>query len=390
MAKTSIHIKPANLGAGGHGSTNAERHAFRLDWYMKAISEHPKAEGHFELVADSSHNEEERNKHYYPGGLSALYERDKREAAAHSRTGKAPSTKKRTRVNAKTGRAYEVESWTPIREGVAVIKPETKIKDFKPFIDWLWSKGIGVIAITIHRDEGHIDSKTGEIKINNHAHLLLDYMNHATGKTIKLSKAEIKEMQTRLAASLGMERGDSKDITKRSHIEANEFRARKLAEEIGQLEREKEEARQERDDMRQAAREGLAAKAASMFGAGELAKARKRAEEAETEARKEKERADKEEAEKRAYFKEASKWKGEAAKLSEALQKSKYEATQAREKGLAKGLRLMAEAIEPERAAIALIMIQEEGTSVPLKLWNEYRCQEIKGLMKNGNFPKIG
>ena len=127
-----------------------------------------------------------------------------------------------------------------------------------------------------------------------------------------------------------------------------------------------------------------------MFGAGELAKARKRAEEAETEARKEKERADKEEAEKRAYFKEASKWKGEAAKLSEALQKSKHEATQAREKGLANGLRLMAEAIEPERAAIALIMIQEEGTSVPLKLWNEYRCQEIKALMKNGNYPKIG
>jgi hypothetical protein len=222
MAKTSIHIVPANLGKCGKGS-NAEGHAYREKHYMDIVQKFPDAAGSFKLIAPQNKVQVWKNP-AYSEGLLELLERDKREAAAHSKTGKAPVMKDRVRVNPKTGRAKTITSWSPIREGVAVTNPNTTLQDFAPLVQWFDEHGIGVISIALHSDEGHRDLETGEVKINWHGHLLLDYMNHATGKTVKLTKAEVSEMQTVLANSLGMERGTSNEETKRPWLESAVYR----------------------------------------------------------------------------------------------------------------------------------------------------------------------
>lgn len=293
MAKTSIHIRPANLGKGGAGSTNAEGHAYRESWYLAAIAKHPEAAGHFELIErDPEHRNAVRiNFKRYPGGLSELLERDKREAAAHSKSGKAPSMKERTRTNPKTGRTYTVAGWSPIREAVVVCKEETTLDDFGPVFQFFRRYGIEPIGIAIHRDEGHTDPTTGEVRINYHAHILLDYMNHETGKTVKLPDAAMSEMQDVCAQGLGMERGESKEKTSRRHLDANAYRAQAQAAELARLQAESEAARLEAEraraeaaSIRRQAVQGIGAKVADLLGVGDLAKARKRAEEADARA----------------------------------------------------------------------------------------------------------
>ncbi len=233
MMKTSIHIKPANLGPGGCGSTTAEGHAYREQWYMDALEKSP----HYDLISNSDNNEVIVNEKAYPDGLAGLLQRDIAEAKAHNKHGRAPSTKPRTRLSKKQGTERNVPGWAPIREGVVVIKPDTVANDFHPFFLWLKKKGIGVISLAIHRDEGHVDALTGEVVINHHAHVFLDFMDHNKGKTIKLDKAELREMQTQLAQSLGMERGDSREETLRPHLPPQAYRAKAMAEEIQKLER---------------------------------------------------------------------------------------------------------------------------------------------------------
>lgn len=336
MAKTSIHIKPANLGRGGLGSTNAEGHAYRESWYLKAIAKYPAAGSHFELIERDPDNRNQVSVNFkkYPNGLTGLLERDKAEAAAHSKSGKAPSMKERTRVNPKTGRTYTVAGWSPIREAVVVCKPETDVIDFVPLIQWFQAHGIGVVGLAIHRDEGHTDPRTGEVVINNHAHLFLDYMNHATGKTIKLPDEAMSEMQDVCAKALGMERGESKEKTSRRHLDANAYRAQAQAAELARLQAESEaaiiEAEKARDEaaaIRRQAAQGLGAKAAALFGAGDLAKARKRAEEAE--ARAEAERKAKEAAISAANA-ERDKARAEARKAVESAKKAQSAANSAK------------------------------------------------------------
>ena len=290
MAKTSIHIRPSNLGKGGAGSTNAEGHAYRESWYLAAIAQHPEAAGHFELIGGAETNSYWKSKNY-PGGAVALLERDKREAAAHSKSGKAPSMKERTRTDPKTGRTYTVAGWSPIREAVVVCKEETTVFDFLPVFQFFRRYGIEPIGLAIHRDEGHTDPTTGEVQINYHAHILLDYMDHATGKTVKLPDAAMSEMQDVCAQALGMERGESKEKTSRRHLDANAYRAQAQAAELARLQAESEAARLEAEraraeaaSIRRQAVQGIGAKVADIFGAGDLAKARKRAEEADARA----------------------------------------------------------------------------------------------------------
>lgn len=388
MAKTSIHIKPANLGKGGLGSTNAEGHAYRESWYLKAIAKYPAAGNHFELIERDPDNRNQVSINFkkYPNGLSGLLERDKAEAAAHSKTGKAPTMKERTRTNPKTGRTYTVAGWSPIREAVVVCKPETEIMDFRPLIQWFQAHGIGVVGLAIHRDEGHTDPRTGEVVINNHAHLFLDYIDHATGKTIKLPDAAMSEMQDVCAKALGMERGESKEKTSRRHLSANEYRAQAQAEELTRLQAESEaaiiEAEKARDEaaaIRRQAAQGLGAKAAALFGAGDLAKARKRAEEAEAEAKKAKERAT--EAEKLAG--QAYQRARQAGQAKEAAEKraadAEAKAAQARKEGREKGISEAASVLNPADARGMLERMRKNGHDVPLRLWTQYDCGRGQG-----------
>ena len=77
----------------------------------------------------------------------------------------------------------------------------------------------------IHRDEGHCATPgdTATWKPNLHAHIVWDWMNHDTGKSYKLDEKAMSEMQTFLAECLGMERGISKSVTGKEHLERTDF-----------------------------------------------------------------------------------------------------------------------------------------------------------------------
>jgi len=68
--------------------------------------------------------------------------------------------------------------------------------------------GTKVLQVSIHRDEGHIDKKTGEKHINYHAHIVfsgIDENGYSVGK--KLNRTYLRNLQTEVANILQMERG---------------------------------------------------------------------------------------------------------------------------------------------------------------------------------------
>lgn len=117
---------------------------------------------------------------------------------------------------ASTGQAMQKKA-TPIREGVVVISPTTTMDDLRRLGDaYREAFGIRAFQYHIHRDEGQSIEKR-----NLHAHIVFDWTDEATGKSIKLNKQRMCEMQTITAEVLGMERGHSSDI---KHLNAVQFK----------------------------------------------------------------------------------------------------------------------------------------------------------------------
>lgn len=87
-----------------------------------------------------------------------------------------------------------------------------------------------------------------EWKSNSHAHILLDWMDHATGKSWKLDKKAMSDLQTLAAETLNMERGKSKEETGREHLERNDFILAKQKEETAQVLADKKKAEIEKHE----------------------------------------------------------------------------------------------------------------------------------------------
>ena len=68
-----------------------------------------------------------------------------------------------------------------------------------------------------------------------HAHIVFDWMNHDTGKSRKLNDEDMTEMQSLASDILMMERGQSKAVTAREHLERNDFIIEKQKEEMKRL-----------------------------------------------------------------------------------------------------------------------------------------------------------
>lgn len=125
----------------------------------------------------------------------------------------------KAKYKAYTGQNMQSKA-TPIREGVVVIEEGTTMDQLKNFCKDCYEKfGIRPIQIYIHRDEGHYDG--AKWKPNNHAHIVFDWTDEHTGKSIKLNKDCMSYMQTLLANSLAMERGISSD---RNHLGALQWK----------------------------------------------------------------------------------------------------------------------------------------------------------------------
>ena len=287
--KSSIHIKPCKVtSSGAHNRRTAE--------YMRNIGK-----SQIYIVPElTSNNEQWINPDFGSPDLQAHYENIKR--MVKEKTGRAMQEKERERKG-KNGKIIKVAGCSPIREGVLLIRPETTLADVCKFGEECQKRwGITPLQIFLHKDEGHWLSgqpesgdresfQVGEkwFKPNYHAHIIFDWMNHDTGKSRKLNDEDMTEMQSLASDILLMERGQSKAVTGKEHLERNDFIIEKQKAELQRMDaakRHKEEqidlAEQElrqvkseirTDKLKNAATDAATAIASgvgSLFGSGKL------------------------------------------------------------------------------------------------------------------------
>ena len=218
--KTSVNIKPCNI-------VSSEAHNRRTAEYLANIR---------------------KEKFYIRTDLMARNETDRYNqiaAMVKEKTGRAMQTKDRERVNKKTGKVTIVRGSTPLKEGVVVIKEDTTMEQLQKFCKVCNERwGVTALQVFIHRDEGHygIPGDNATWKPNLHAHIVWDWMNHETGKSCKLDEKAMSEMQTVLAECLEMERGISKEVTGKEHLERTDFILAKQKQEAERAKAEKEAA----------------------------------------------------------------------------------------------------------------------------------------------------
>jgi hypothetical protein len=141
------------------------------------------------------------------------------------KTGRAMQEKK-VMVTGKNGKQKERNGSSPIRESVVNIKPDTTMNDLLKYTKKVQERwGIRAIQIHIHKDEGHYENPNDPTtwKPNLHAHIIWDWMSHETGKSYKLGKKDMEELQDMAAETLEMERGQRKAETGREHLEHNDY-----------------------------------------------------------------------------------------------------------------------------------------------------------------------
>ena len=235
--KTSINIKPCNTGS-------SEEHNRRRAEYLARINK-DRLYIRTDLMAS--------NEAWVAPelGNSSLADRYNQIAAmVKEKTGRAMQTKDRERVNKKTGKVSIVRGSTPLKEGVVVIKEDTTMEQLQHFCEVCKERwGITALQIFIHRDEGHYGNPedVATWKPNLHAHIVWDWMNHDTGKSHKLQDTDMSEMQSVLAECLDMERGTSKEVTGKEHLERADFIIAKQKQEAELVKAEKEAAEADRD-----------------------------------------------------------------------------------------------------------------------------------------------
>ena len=230
--KTSVNIKPCNIGS-------SEAHNRRTAEYLANIRKEK-----FYIRTDlMAGNEAWVSPDFGEATLTDRY--NQIATMVKEKTGRAMQTKDRERVNKKTGKVTIVRGSTPLKEGVVVIKDDTTMEQLRHFCEVCkQSWGITALQVFIHRDEGHygIPGDNATWKPNFHAHIVWDWMNHDTGKSCKLDEKAISEMQTILAEYLDMERGISKEVTEKEHLERTDFILAKQKQEAEQAEAKKRAA----------------------------------------------------------------------------------------------------------------------------------------------------
>ena len=287
--KSSIHIKPCRVtSSGAHNRRTAE--------YMRNIGK-----SQIYIVPElTSNNKQWINPGFGSPDLQAHYENIKR--MVKEKTGRAMQEKERERKG-KNGKIIKVAGCSPIREGVLLIRPDTTLADVRKFGEECQRRwGITPLQIFLHKDEGHWLSgqpETGDresfqvgekwFKPNYHAHIVFDWMNHDTGKSRKLNDEDMTEMQSLASDILLMERGQSKAVTGKEHLERNDFiiekqkaelqrmdaAKRHKEEQIGLAEQELKQVKSEirTDKLKKTATNAataIASGVASLFGSGKL------------------------------------------------------------------------------------------------------------------------
>lgn len=144
------------------------------------------------------------------------------------------------KYKAATGQGLQKKA-TPIREGVIVISEDTTLRQLQNLAEKLEERfGVHAFQIYTHKDEGANvwDGREEAWKPNYHAHIIFNWTDGYTGKTVKLNKHDMAEMQTITAECLNMERGVSSD---RKHLSAMQYKNQMETEKAGQLQKDIEQ-----------------------------------------------------------------------------------------------------------------------------------------------------
>ena len=245
MAKTSINIKPCNVGSSSpHNRRTAE--------YLANIRKEK-----FYIRTDlMARNEAWVSSQLGDTSLTDYY--NQIAAMVKEKTGRAMQEKERERKG-KNGKIIKVAGCSPIREGVLLIKPDTTLTDVKKFSEECQRRwGITPLQIFLHKDEGHWlngqpdaeDKESFQVgekwfKPNYHAHIVFDWMNHDIGKSQKLNDNDMIEMQTLASDILSMQRGQSKSETGKEHLERNDFIIEKQKAELQRIDETKRHKEQQ-------------------------------------------------------------------------------------------------------------------------------------------------
>ena len=256
-AKASDHVKPCNI-------EQSERHNRRDADYIASLN--PRT---LYVRTELSHN----NESYVVPDLKGVtlqqhYEAIK--AMVKQKTGRAMQEKKVT-VIGKNGKPKERNGSSPIRESVVNIKPDTTMSDLLKYTEKVRQRwGVRAIQIHIHKDEGHYtnpdDPSTWQPNL--HAHIIWDWMNHETGKSFKLGKKDMEELQDMAAETLEMERGKRKSETGAEHLERNDYILSEQKKQSAKLDAEIAEKRDRLDtENGNAIKSGVA----NLFGKGKYA-----------------------------------------------------------------------------------------------------------------------
>lgn len=273
--KASVHVKPCNIA-------QSERHNRRDAEYIKSLDP-KKLYVRLDLSKDNSSYVAPEMK-----GVTLQQHLESIRAMVKQKTGRSMQEKD-VEYTDKNGKVRVRKGCSPIRECVVVINEDTRLKAllrFTRMVETRW--GIKALQVHLHRDEGHyeIPGDDSTWKPNYHAHIIWDWMDHTTGKSIKLDADDMSAMQDMVAEALDMERGVKKSETGLDHLERNDFILQKQEKEKKRLEAEKRKIQSERDIAKNQARQATE----------EKTKAEKKAQEAKNQARKaqqEKDEADK-------------------------------------------------------------------------------------------------
>ena len=233
--KASVHVKPCNIA-------QSERHNRRDTEYIKSLD--PKK---LYVRLDLSKN----NSSYVAPEMKGVTLQEHLESIrvmVKQKTGRSMQEKD-VEYTDKNGKVRVRKGCSPIRECVVVINEDTRLKAllrFTRMVETRW--GIKALQVHLHRDEGHyeIPGDDSTWKPNYHAHIIWDWMDHTTGKSIKLDADDMSAMQDMVAEALDMERGVKKSETGIDHLERNDFILQKQEKEKKRLEEEKRKAQSEK------------------------------------------------------------------------------------------------------------------------------------------------
>ena len=233
--KASVHVKPCN-------TAQSERHNRRDAEYIKSLN--PKKL--YVRLDLTKHNASYVAPEMEGVTLDQYLESIR--VMVKQKTGRAMQEKD-VQYTDKNGKVRTRNGASPIRECVVVIEKDTKLKDLLRFTKEVEKKwGIKALQVHLHRDEGHYENPSDENTWvpNYHAHIIWDWMDWKTGKSIKLNADDMSTMQDMVAEALDMERGQKKSETGLDHLERNDFILQKQEKEKKRLEEEKRKAQSEK------------------------------------------------------------------------------------------------------------------------------------------------